>query len=431
MLLLAALPARAEDSPPPLALRRSVFPVGPVWIGQRVSVTLTAMTPLRFAAPPEFPALAVEGRAILLPETSTLPGVERQAGASLVAVQHVETLFPAEAGVLLLPPLRMTARVGSADGQPLEGEAMVPAERIEVRIPPGVTDLTRLVVAPDFRITTSLDRPPEGLRAGEAILRMVRLEARDTAAMLLPPTPWEAPAGMAVYPDPPVLEDRLDRGTLRASRLDRAAFVPQRAGSFDLPGFSVTWFDPASGRLREELVAPIRIEALPALGPGTASAGAAWWPRAGAAALALVVLALGLLAWHGRQRGRRDPAQAAFVALLRACHAHDAPAALRALFRWRDAEMPAAEGDGGIAALAARARTPALLTEALALQERLYAASAAEEGWHGGALAAAARKARRSLRRPALAAHRAGLPPLNPALGPRQPPRVALRGWAR
>ena len=126
-----------------------------------------------------------------------------------------------------------------------------------------------------------------------------------------------------------------------------------------------------------------------------------------------------------------DPSREAFALLLRACHAHDAPAALRALFRWRDTLMPTAEGDGGLAGLAARTRTPSLLTEALALEARLYATAPAEGRWNGGALGAAARRARRYLRRPRMPEHGPALPPLNPAGDPRQAPRVVLRHWAR
>lgn len=68
--------------------RLSVAPEGPVLFGQRVTVTLTAMTPVRFAAPPSFPDLALRGRAIVLPEGTTAPGTERVGGQSLAALQR-------------------------------------------------------------------------------------------------------------------------------------------------------------------------------------------------------------------------------------------------------------------------------------------------------------------------------------------------------
>src|SRR3712207_8215619 len=51
-----------------------------------------------------------------------------------------------------------------------------------------------------LRVSADADRAPEGLRVGEAITRTLRIEAEDTAAMLLPAALWGQPEGVAVYP---------------------------------------------------------------------------------------------------------------------------------------------------------------------------------------------------------------------------------------
>ena len=151
--LLLAMPARAQD-PAPFLLRLAVSPDGPVWVGQRVTVTLTAMTPVRFVEPPSWPDLAAsQGRIIVVPEATTVPGTERVGGESYAALQHSVSLFPAAEGALVLAPIRMSVRVGGADGQQVEAEATTVQTRIAVRVPAGVTDLTRLVVAPSFETT--------------------------------------------------------------------------------------------------------------------------------------------------------------------------------------------------------------------------------------------------------------------------------------
>ena len=84
-LLLIAVPARAQDATPFL-LRVAVAPEGAVWVGQRVTVTLTAMTPVRFVDPPSWPDLvAPQGRIIVVPEATTVPEYamfERSAGST-------------------------------------------------------------------------------------------------------------------------------------------------------------------------------------------------------------------------------------------------------------------------------------------------------------------------------------------------------------
>ena len=400
LFLLLAIPAMAQEAP--LALRLEVSPRGPVWIGQRVTVTLSALTPDRFAASPTFPELALQGRAIVLPEGTTVPGSERVNGTTYAALQHSYELFPAEAGTLVLPRIRMSAHVG--DGT--EATAEIEGTGIEARAPPGVTDLSRLVVAPEFRLTATTDRAPDGLRVGEAITRTLQLEARDTSSMLLPVALWGHPEGVAVYPDPPELRDQSTRGDLRATRQERVAYVPQRPGMVELPGFSVLWFEPRSGRMQVVNVAPIHFEAMSAAEAATPTRRPALWPWFASGALFLI-LAMGCwLAWR-RRPARHVPEQEAFAALRLACRADRARAAFASLYRWSDAlPAPARKAAAGVAPLR---------KEAQRLEDALYAAPPTSP-WTGPALLHAVRAARRHLHH--RAKHRAPpspLPGLNPA----------------
>lgn len=406
-LLVLAAPAKAQEQAP-FALRLQASPQGPVWIGQRVTVTLTALTPVRFTTPLRFPELQPQGRAIVLPEGSTTPGSERIGGMTYAAIQHSYELFPAEAGTITLPPIRLSARVG--DGT--DATAEVAALRIEARAPPGVTDLSRLVVAPEFRLTATTDRAPEGLRVGEAITRSLRLEARDTSSMLLPVALWGQPEGVAVYPSPPELRDSTDRGNLRATRQEHASYVPQRAGPVELPGFSVFWFEPRAGRMQELKVEPIRFEALPAAEATSRAPGAmAWLPWLGAVLLALALAAVAWLFWR-RRRGRPNPEREALAALRAACRADRARAAFAALYRWRDTLLPSTR--------TATAGIVPLRNEAQHLEDTLYAKPPAAP-WTGAALLRAVGTARRRLRhRHSPGAEPSALPALNP--GPAGPP---------
>jgi hypothetical protein len=422
LALLLALPARAEEPParaaelparaaelPALILRVAVTPPGPVWVGQRVTVTFTAMTPLRFAAPPAFPDLSGLGQAVVLPEASTVPGTERVGSQSYAALQRSIAIFPTAPGDLVLPPLSMRASVGMAAGEAGAATAVTPAALIAVRAPPGDIDLRRLVVAPALRVTATTDRPPEGLHVGEALTRTLRLEADDTAAMLLPPAAWGAPPGLRVYPDPPTLQDRSDRGDLKALRIDRAAYVPQQPGPLRLPGIPILWLDPGSGRIRDMSVAPIEIDVLPVVVTG---APRPVWRRPALLAVGLLFGGALLLAWFwSRRRGGR-PQRDAATDLVASCRADDAQAAIAALYRWIDLVLPPAPaGDPG--SLAQLSGTPELATEAAALQRRLYGVGITGV-WRGAALLSAVRRAGHGLRRQHPAPAGSALPRLNP-----------------
>jgi hypothetical protein len=270
-----------------------------------------------------------------------------------------------------------------------------------------VADLKRLIVTPSFRLTSTTDRPPEGLRIGEALTRSIRMEADDTAAMLLPPALWGAPEGVAVYPDPPALQDRTDRGVLHAARSERAAYVPQRAGRFELPGFSVSWLRPGSGEVQVLQVPAIRLEVLPAGAPPRATPN---WPFVAGAAAGILLLGAAAL-WLHRRRAPRDPAAVAFDDLAAACRRSDAAPAFSALLRWCEAVLPGVH-PGGPVAVAAASGTPDLAEAALALERHLYADQGGS--WSGDALLAVVRGARHRLRRCAPRRAAPSLPPLNP-----------------
>lgn len=322
----------------------------------------------------------------------------------------------------------MSARVGGAEGQPVDAEATTEQTRITVRLPQGVTNVTRLVVAPSFRMTTSTEGEARQVHVGDAVVRALRMEADDTTAMLLPAAAWGEPEGVRVYPDPPVLQDHSDRGVLHAMRSERAAFVPQRPGPVELQGFAVTWLDPRSGQARQVKVDPLRLNVLPAGSPrGTPGKwGVPWWWIALAGAV-LLLSSLAVLLWLRRRPVGTPPP---IRALATACRAGDAKAALRALYRWADALLPPG-GERTLGALARQAGVPALTTEAKALESCIFRSGEAT-GWSGAALLAAAHQTEHALRRRSSTGSATALPALNPIGNAKPaPPRLTQPRWAR
>lgn len=438
--LAAAAQGPAPEAPPGLlSLRLSREGEGPVWFGQHVRVTATLRTPIRFASAPAFPELSFQVRAIVLPNGTTNPGSERVGGDTYVLLQHVYDVFPVEAGALTVAPMAMAVSVGTLEGGVASTQASSAPLRLEVRLPPGTTDPARLVTAPSLHLSVTQDGDPARVPVGEAITRTVTLLAEDSSAMLLPPMPWAAPEGMRVYPDPPRLNDHSDRGSLSAARTDRAAFVPERPGHYELPGASLQWFEPRSGRMQVLRVPPLTIQAVPAAAAGDVAAGSSRRPLWAVLGVAGGLLLLAMLAWWlglgsrlaDRRRRASDPEAGSFATLRRACHAGDAEGAMAALLRWTVLVLPPG-ASLTVARLATLTDVPGLETEAAALAQRCYG-SGTTAGWDGRALFAAARKARQATRCWTAPASRRNpaLPMLNPRTEARPAPRVTLPGWAR
>jgi hypothetical protein len=89
---------------------------------------------------------------------------------------------------------------------------------------------------------------------------------------MLPPLTVGPLDGVAVHANQPTTEDKIDErgGPRRATRVERMTYVFERAGTVDLPGISVRWWDLSQHRLRTATSPPSTVR----IAGATASASA-------------------------------------------------------------------------------------------------------------------------------------------------------------
>jgi hypothetical protein len=263
--------------------------------------------------------------------------------------------------------------------------------------------------------------------------------------MLLPPLQFRTPDGLAVYPDQPLLQEKTDRRTdeLTATRIERATYMLQKPGDYELPPIDIAWWNLREQRVERLHADPVVLHvapnpSLPINASGEAAADGARWPAAIENLLAhwplllLAVTALIALAivsprlfrsardWVLRRRSAYAASEAAsFEQLRAAARRGDARATYWALLAWLarfDPVMP----DRTLKALRAAAQDPELDRQLTQIEIRLFAAPAGEEGadWHPRQLLPPLASARRRL----LRRHAAETaPPLSTSLNPSQP----------
>ena len=78
--------------------------------------------------------------------------------------------------------------------------------------------------------------------------------------MVFEPLPAFDIDGLGVYADAPEVRDRVDRGSLAGTRVDRITVVFERPGSYVLPGLEFAWWDPAREELKRRTVEPLAVE---------------------------------------------------------------------------------------------------------------------------------------------------------------------------
>ena len=335
-------------------------------------------------------------------------------------------VFPQASGRLVLPAIRLDARIAEAGAASAMSRLFAEGRRVRLASQPAeVTVEPRPAAAatpwlPARAVTLAEEWPedPPRLVAGEPVTWTLRLGATGLAGEQLPPLDLPELGPVRVYPDQPSIVTRAGRDAVHGERVQRIAMVPGAAGELELPELRVRWWDVEADAPRTASIpartltvaaAPATRETpRPALAGVPEAAGTPdpgyplWQGLSGVLAVAwLATLGALLRARRRLRRGGSAPpeppapprnAAAARRRVLDACRAASPRAARGALLDWAGAAWPESP-PRDLVALAARVRDeppagePEAFAEAiLALDRALW--SAGGGGWTGESLAA-------------------------------------------
>jgi len=355
VLLLAVLafemPALAAD---PVA-RAKLQSKGTLYAGQEVLIDVDVLVPNFFLQPPQFPIFDLpsaivtlqDGRAINLNETIDAIGYS--------GIRRTYVIVPQMEGTFILPPAEITFAYAAVPGQMTQGKASLPPLQFTVAAAPGGALGSGGVVAARVTVSQQLDPDPKTLKAGDTLTRTITVRAEGLRAMMIPAPDSNAPEGVRIYTQDPVLSEEVDsRGApLAGVRKDVAQYLFSDAGQYDLPAIEVSWFNPTTSK--KESASSVPVHVLVADAPLATSNLAPPTPQpqtppfnwflvgtiAGTAVLAALIIwllaqALSKLEefWEKRQSERHQSEAAAFQLVELACQDGSAVEVDAALDRW-------------------------------------------------------------------------------------------------
>jgi len=376
--------------------------------------------------------------------TTRINGVEYQ------VVERRYAIFPEESGELVIPEVVFNGYLRSGSGRHMgfpginsmldEFMSGTPfgdtGKRIRVRSEPQTVQVkprpsdysgNHWLPAAALELQDSWTNDPPEFHVGEPVTRTLTLEARGLEGSQLPALNFPDVAGVRIYPEQPVHENRTDGKWVYGSSSQSLAYVPATSGKLSLPEIRVDWWDTGTQQQRTVVLPAWEINVLPGAAspssapatapvappaaerPGTAAPAASeapsesgWrdalqhlWPWLGGLAL-LIAVVLGLLRLAARSRRRADapvavavtesaPAtvnrqqrQTALADLQQACSGNDPQTAARALLQLAEMEWQA-DPPRNLEALARR--LPAGAGQLRALERVLYGAGSA--AWQG------------------------------------------------
>lgn len=407
--ILALLPALAWAQAPaeqPL-VRTKVVPDHGAIIGQPVRLDVDVLFPGEMVRPPLVSFPEAPGAQIFRFETQALTTRDTIDGRDYVGQTFEFVLFPRRGGTIDIPAAKVTlldrsgGSIGTAQGSP---------SQIAVSVPPGVDASGPVLVSDQVEVRQEWSPDPAAAKLvpGSAIVRTIHRSADGVPALGMAEFTFEAPEGVRVYADPPVTEDRSNRGQVTGARTDKITYVFEKAGSYELPALSQPWWSLANKQARTETLpgVTVTVAAAPST-PGRSRLQPAWIVGALLGLGALVLAAFGgrLLARNLQSRRERYRASSAFARreLLKAARTGDPQTAYRALTAWRQRLTPAER--------AAIDRDPALVAAGSRLGQALFGG---EGTWDRTAAAALAQAVAASLNAAGKRPEAEPLPPLNP-----------------
>jgi hypothetical protein len=290
-LAIATL-ARAAD---PALMRTHLEAPDPLWVGERVTMVVELLTATTFASAATFDLPSVPGALLMEPQDRPVVGTEAVDGASYTTQRHELAFFPMRAGAFEVPAF--TVRFGSPaepGGRPVERRLTTSPVRVEARMPPGASGVAGLVSTRELTVTEDWrPRPGDRARVGDAFTRTVTRTAAEVPGLAFPPLPSPRVVGVATYPSPPVVQDRVERGEFTGRRVDEVTYVLERAGTVTFPEVCLTWWNVASRQLETVTLPAVTVQ----VGAAPAARGAwVWW-----AGIAIVLAAAALAAWRRRE----------------------------------------------------------------------------------------------------------------------------------
>lgn len=183
-------------------------------------------------------------------------------GTRYNVVERRYLLIPERSGALAIPAARFRGQgVGNflddlfGDGRRAL-DATGPERTVQVLPPPANAPQPWL---PLNELAINYLDTPQQAQAGAAANVVVELTADGATATQLPQLELQAGDGAQVFPDPPQVEESVRSGRPQVRITRRFSIVPARAGTLQVQGPRIAWWDVRSGQARTASAPPLRL----------------------------------------------------------------------------------------------------------------------------------------------------------------------------
>lgn len=168
-----------------------------------------------------------------------------------IVIEKRYAVFPLGSGTMRLEPVVSGAQQGVSRGSfflpfgaaPKVLRARSRARQIEVLPIPSAANMNPWLPVGKLELSERWSQTPLQFVVGEPVTRTLMLKAEGVTSAQLPELSGDTLDGIKRYPEQPLLNDLKNDSGISGNLVQNVAFIPVRAGQFELPAIEIPWWD--------------------------------------------------------------------------------------------------------------------------------------------------------------------------------------------
>jgi hypothetical protein len=214
---------------------------------QQVNLQIEIATDKWFSGGTRFGPFEIKDAILLQRENFALNSSRKEDNASWTVQQWTLVIYPQRGGVFEIPTIPVHLSIAGDNLESIVGELQTEPFSFTAGLPEpmfqGMLEKTSWIVTSHFTINESFDKSFDDLKPGDAIVRSISMSAINLPAMMLPGITLDNLPGIAVYPKPPQLADKVNRGSYLAARSQIITYVFEKPGDYELAKQTFYWWN--------------------------------------------------------------------------------------------------------------------------------------------------------------------------------------------
>ena len=180
-------------------------------------------------------------------------------GIEYKALEHRFSVFADASGSITIPAIEISANVRLDDRRrPRMVRVTSPTRTIEVMpIPDSYPSNSPWLAVEALRLQDEWVPQAGAYEVGESVSRRLSVSATGVVGSTIPPLFVQTPSNLKRYDDPIELDEYVEDGVVRGTRVELQTLVPVRPGAIVTPSVEIVWWNTTTDRLATSVV-PVR-----------------------------------------------------------------------------------------------------------------------------------------------------------------------------